>query len=149
MSNNLSKILNILTYVMIGITAILVAMFFLGGDVPDQAHRTPVFTDLLLNWAGILFLITIALSIVFPVIQLFIDPKGAVKGLIGLAVLAGLVVICYSMADGTILDIPGYSGPDNNEGTLIYADTVLFSMYFLSLGTVASIFITEIARRFR
>jgi len=149
MSNNLSKILNILTYVMIGVTAVLVAMFFLGGEVPDQAHTTPVYTDLFLNWAGILFLVSIVLSLVFPLIQLFLDPKAAIKGLIGLACIAGLIVVSYSMADGALLNIPGYTGPDNNPGTLKYADTMLFTMYALSLGAIASIFITEIVRKFR
>ena len=47
MSNTLSKYLNILTYVMIGLTAIFVAMFYLGGEIPNQAYPTPVYTDVL------------------------------------------------------------------------------------------------------
>jgi len=149
MSKNLSKILSILTYVMITITAVLVAMFFLGGDLPNQAHETPVYTDVFLNWAGLLFFVSVVLSIVFPLIQLIADPKAAVKGLVAIVALIGLVIVCYSMSDGTLLEIPGYTGADNNVDTLKFSDTILFTMYALSFGAIGSIIVSEIARRFR
>lgn len=149
MSNTLSKYLDILTYVMIGLTAIFVAMFYLGGEVPNQAYPTPVYSDLLIHWAKILFVVSAGLSILFPIIQLVVNPKGALKGLVGLVVLALVVLFSYSLSDGTLLDLPGYTGIDNNPGTLQFADTVLYTMYALGIGTVVAIVVTEVFRKLR
>jgi len=149
MSNTLSKYLNILTYVMIGLTAIFVIMFYIGGEIPNQAHPTPVYTDLLINWAKVLFIASAALAVVFPIIQLVVNPKGAIKGLMGLVGLGLIILISYSMSDATLLDLPGYTGTDNNPASLQFADTVLYTMYILGVGTVVSILATEILRRFR
>jgi len=149
MSNTLSKYLNILTYVMLGLTVIFVAMFYFGGDVPNQAHQTPVYTDSLIYWAKALFYITVGLSILFPVLQIVSDPKGAIKGLAGLAGLGLIILIAYSMSDGTLLNLPGYTGEDNNVGALKFADTVLYTMYILGVGAIVSIVVTETMRKLR
>lgn len=149
MSNTLSKYLNILTYVMIGLTAIFVAMFYLGGEVPNQAYATPVYTDVLIYWARVLLYVTAGLSLLFPIIQIVSNPKGAIKGLAGLIGLGLIVLISYSLSDGTLLDLPGYTGADNNPGSLQFADTVLYTMYILGVGTVLSIVVTEVLRRLR
>ncbi|WP_372752049.1 hypothetical protein [Labilibaculum sp.] len=149
MSNTLSKYLNILTYVMIGLTAIFVAMFYLGGDLPDQPYQTPVYTDVLIQWAKALFFVCAGLSLLFPIIQLISNPKGAIKGLAGLVVLGLIILLAYLMSDGTLLDLPGYTGVDNNPASLQFADTVLYTMYILGVGTVLSILVTEVLRKFR
>jgi hypothetical protein len=149
MSNTLSKYLNILTYVMIGLTAIFVAMFYLGGEVPNQAYKTPVYTDLLIHWARVLLYLTAGLSLLFPIIQIVSNPKGAIKGFVGLIGLGLIIFISYSLSDGTLLDLPGYTGTDNNPGSLQFADTVLYTMYILGVGAVLSIVVTEVLRRLR
>lgn len=60
-----------------------------------------------------------------------------------------LVLIAYSMSDGTIMDIPGYSGSDNVPGTLKFTDTILITTYFLGIGAIGAIIVTEIIRRVR
>jgi hypothetical protein len=149
MSNTLSKYLNILTYVMIGLTAIFVAMFYLGGDLPNQPYQTPVYTDVLIQWAKALFIVCAGLSLVFPVMQLISNPKGAVKGVAGLVGLGVIILIAYSLSDGTLLDLPGYTGFDNTPGALQFADTVLYTMYILGVGTVVAIVATEALRKLR
>ncbi|MCT4604196.1 MAG: hypothetical protein N4A59_15010 [Marinifilum sp.] len=149
MSNTLSKYLNILTIVMLGLTAVFVAMFYFGGEIPNQAYPTPVYSDLLINWAKILCFATAGLAILFPIIQLVTNPKGAVKGLMGLVGLGLVVLISYSMSDATLLELPGYTGTDNNPASLQFADTVLYTMYILGVGTIVAIVVTEIIRRLR
>jgi hypothetical protein len=149
MSNTLSKYLNILTYVMIGLTAIFVAIFYLGGDLPNQADQTPVYTDVLLNWAKLLLFVCAGLALLFPIIEIVTNPKEAVKGLVGLVGLGVVILVAYSLSDGTLLDLPGYTGPDNNPASLEFADTVLYTMYILGVGTVLSIVVTEVLRRLR
>jgi len=149
MSNTLSKYLNILTYVMLGLTAIFVAMFYFGGELPNQTYQTPVYSDSLITWTTILFYITVALSVLFPVLQIVSDPKGAIKGLAGLAGLGLIILIAYSLSDGTLLNLPGYTGEDNNVGALKFADTILYTTYVLGVGAIVSIVATEALRKLR
>jgi hypothetical protein len=149
MSNTLSKYLNILTYVMLGLTVIFVAMFYFGGEVVGAAYPTPVYTDSLIYWASTLFYITVGLSILFPIIQLVTNPKGAIKGLAGLAGLGLIILLAYSMSDATLLNLPGYTGEDNSPGSLQFADTILYTMYVLGVGAIVSIVATETMRKFR
>lgn len=145
----ISKILNILTYVMIAITAVLLGLFFLGGEIPNQIHPTPIYTEELIVWAYILLAIAAGAAVIFPVARFVTNPKEAVKGLVGIAVLGIVVLVSYSMADATILDLPGYTGTDNVPSKLLFADTVIYTMYILGVGAVASIIVTEIIRKLR
>jgi hypothetical protein len=149
MSNTLSKYLNILTYVMLGLTVIFVAMFYFGGELPNQPYDTPVYTDSLIYWAKALFYITVGLSVLFPVLQIVADPKGAIKGLAGLAGLGLIILIAYSLSDGTLLSLPGYTGEDNSVGPLKFADTILYTTYVLGAGAILSIVVTESLRKLR
>ena len=60
-----------------------------------------------------------------------------------------LVLIAYSISDGTVLNLPGYDGADNVPATLEFADTILFTMYFLGIIAIGAIIVTEIIRRVR
>ena len=99
--------------------------------------------------AKVLFIITVCLSVLFPLLQIVSDPKGAIKGLAGLAGLGLIILIAYSLSDGTLLNLPGYTGEDNNVGSLKFADTILYTMYILGVGAIVSIVVTETMRKFR
>ena len=147
--NKLTKILNITTYVIFGITLVLTAMYFFGGEVPQQVYPTPVHTDEMIIWSYILLGIATGAALLFPVVRFITNPKDAKKGLMGLGAFAVLVLLAYSMSDGTLIDLPGYTGGDNTPATLEFADTILFTMYFLGAGAIVSIFATELIRKFR
>lgn len=141
------KILNIVTIVMFVITVILLGLFLFGGEVPNQLYSTPVYTAALLNWSYILFGLAIIAAIVFPVARLITRPKQAMKSFLGLGVVVVLVFIAYTMADGTPMKIIGYSGTDNVPATLIFSDTIIYTMYFLFVAAILAIIGTEIYRR--
>ena len=145
----LTKLLNILTIVMFAITVVLIGLFVFGGELPNSQYPSPVYTDELIWWAYILLALTAIAAIAFPVVKLFSNPKQALKTLIAIVGICLLVLIAYSLSDGTIMKLPGYDGPDNVEGTLKFADTMLFTMYFLGIGAVLAIIVTEIIRRVR
>lgn len=147
--SKLTKILNIATYVIFGITAVLTAMYYFGGEVPNQTHTTPVHTDEMIVWAYILLAIAAGASLLFPIVRFFTNPKEAKKGLMAMGAIAVVVLLSYSISDGTLLDLPGYTGADNEPATLEFADTILFTMYFLGIGAIVSIFATELLRKFR
>lgn len=145
----MEKILNIATIVMFVITVVLLGMFMFGGEIPNQQYPTPVYTASLLNWAYILFAVAAISALIFPAVRLFTRPKEAMKSFIGLLALVVLVLLGYAMADGTPMNIVGYSGPDNVPSRLIFSDTILYTMYFLCIAVVLAIAATEIIRRIR
>lgn len=145
----ISKILNIVTYVMITVTVVLLGLFYFGGEIPNQAYTTPVYTQELLVWAYILFAISAGAAIIFPLVRFVMNPKDAMKGIIAMAGLVLVILIAYSMSDATLLNLPGYTGSDNTPGKLMFADTILYTMYFLGIGTLVAILVTEIIRKLR
>lgn len=145
----IAKLLNILTIVMLVVTIVLVGLFFGGGDLPNAQYTTPIYTDQLIWWAYVLFGLSTITAVAFPIYRLFTRPKQAIKSLIALVGLAVVVLIAYSLSDGTLMNLPGYTGPDNNPETLKFSDTILFTMYFLGIAAIGSIIVTEIIRRVR
>lgn len=145
--NKINKILNITTYVIIAITVVFIGLFYFGGEVPNQAQQTPVHADEMLIWGYILFAISCGATLIFGVAKFFMNIKEAKKGLISLGAIAAIIVISYMMSDTTLLDLPGYTGGDNTPATLEFADTILFSTYFLGLGAIVAIVATEIIRK--
>ena len=143
------KILKIITIVMFAITLVILGMFMFGGDVPDQIYTTPIYTGALLNWAYVLFVIAIIAAIIFPITRLFTRPKQAMKSFIGLVALAVVILLAYLLADGTPMQIVGYTGPDNVPSRLIFSDTIIYTMYFLFAGAIIAILATELLRKFR
>lgn len=143
------KILKIVTIVMFAITAVILGFFAFGGQIPDQIYTTPVYTASLLNWAYILFIIAVISAVIFPIVRLFTRPKQAMKSFIGLAALVVVVLIAYAMADGTPMNIIGYSGTDNVPSRLIFSDTIIYTMYILFGAAIIAIFTTELLRKIR
>ena len=145
----INKILNIVTIVMFVITVVLLGLFYFGGELPNSQYVTPVYTEQLLWWSYLLFGVAIVAALVFPIARLFTRPKEAMKSFIALAGIIVLVLIAYSMSDGTIMNIPGYSGSDNVPGTLKFTDTILITTSFLGIGAIGAIVVREIIRRAR
>ncbi len=143
------KILKIVIIVMFAVTVVILGFFIFGGKVPDQIYTTPVYTASLLNWAYILFIIAVVAALIFPIVRLFTRPKQAMKSFIGLGALVIVVLIAYAMADGTPMNIIGYSGPDNVPSRLIFSDTIIYTMYILFGGAIIAIFTTELLRKLR
>lgn len=145
----LSKILNIATYIIIAITAVLIGLFYFGGEIPNQIYPTPLYTEELIIWAYILIFATTGAAVIFPLVNFIAHPKEAKKGLLALLAMTIVVLVAYSLADSTLLDLPGYTGTDNNPATLRFADTIIYTMYFLGIGAIVSIFVTELIRKLR
>lgn len=145
----INKYLTILSIAMFVISAILTILFLVGGEIPNQSYLTPTYTDQLLYWAYTLLAVGILSAIIFPAVRLFTRPKDAIKALAALGGLVILVLIAYAMADGTPLNLPGYSGTDNIPSRLILTDVLIYTMYFLGIIAVGAIIVTEIIRRVR
>lgn len=138
------------------ISLAVMAMFYLGGQVP--AHEKivadmsqPKFTDIVLYWAYTLFVITIAVLVIFALVsflkQLKNAPKKALGGLLVILALVALLVVTFISGDGTLLNIPGYDGTDNVPKTLKMTDMWLFSAYVMLVLTFLAIIVLPLFKR--
>ena len=112
-------------YAMFAIILIVLCLFFLGGDATgdaviagvDPEMWQPAQTDALLYLMYALFGIAIAATILGAIFQfgaaLKDNPANAIKSLLGLVLLVVVLVVAWSMGDGTPMQIQGYSGTDN------------------------------------
>jgi hypothetical protein len=145
----LSKILSIVLYIILGVTLVFAGLFYFGDEVEGAAFTTPEYTETFLNWAKILVVGAAGLAIIFEIVNLILNPKNAVRTLISIVILGVIVLVAYSMGDGTPLNIVGYKGSDNVPSMLILGDTFLYTTYILIGGVLLSILYTEVSRLFR
>ncbi len=138
------------------ISIAVMVLFYLGGQVP--AHEKiaadmsqPKFTDVVLYWSYILFAITIVVLLLFAIAtffkQLKESPKKALGGLLALVGIAALLLVTYLIGDGSLLEIPGYDGPDNKPATLKLTDMWLYSSYIMLALTFFAILILPLFKK--
>ena len=152
MSNKVRKIISIILYVLMGISLILVVMFYFGNVVPGTegtGMEEPLITGKILFWAAILVILTAGLTIIFPIIHLISNPKSAKQVLFVFLGVAILIFIAYSLASNEVLEIPGYTGKGNVPGTLKFVGTGLFLTYILAGLATLSILYSEISKYFK
>lgn len=138
------------------ISLIVLAFFYLGGQVPAQDRiaadlSEPRFTDLILYWSYILLVITIVVLIGFAIVGFFRglkeNPKKAMSGFLVLLAIVALLAVTYIIGDGTILNIPGYEGSDNVPAMLKLTDMWLYSSYFMMAVTILAIIVMPFTRK--
>ncbi len=152
MDNTIRKTISIILYVLMGISIVLVALFYFGKLVPGTEGTNmeePIITGKILIWAVMLIILTAGLALIFPIINLVANPKSAKSGLFILLGVAVLIFIAYTLSSNEVMIIPGYTGTDNVPGILKVAGTGLFTTYILAGLAVLSILYSEISNYFK
>ncbi len=150
--NSLTKILNISIIVIMAITGVITLMFFYAGYTPESAgslYPEPIYTDVFINWAYFLFALALVAALGFAGMAVVKNPKNAVRTLIVLGIFGLIILISYLLADGTLLNLPGYTGSDNTPATLKFADTILYTTYVLFVVALIVAFGSVLFRFFR
>ena len=145
----LTKILNIVLYLLLAVTVLFAGMFFLGGEVPGETYKTPVYTETFLNWGKLLIYITAGIALLFEVIHILMNPKNAVRSFVSFGILGVIVLLAFFMSDDTPLQLIGYTGADNVPNMLTMAGTMLYGTYLLFGIVVLAILYTELSRLFK
>lgn len=133
------------------ITVIVLGIFYFGGiNNPGEEVKDPTYTGLLLNWMYILFLVTLAATVLFAIWQFITllreNPKSAISALIVLVAFVAMLFITYSMGDGTQLQLVGYEGEHNVSFWLKLTDMWLYSSYILTVLIIVSVIAGSIKR---
>ena len=97
------------TLLIISIISVIVLGIFFGGGVEDPSAeiKNYIYTGLLLDWTYVVFAVTLVALAVLALWQfasvLKTNPKSALRSLIVVVLFALLLIITYSMGDGTPL----------------------------------------------
>ncbi len=151
MSNILSKIITYTLYILMGVSVVLMLIFYFGADVPGTTGtpmQEPVITETILIWAGILVGLAALAAIFFPLVRMVMNPKNAKKTLFGLVGVAVIIFVAWQFSSDEILPL-ATENPDNVPHVLKLAGTQLGTMYILLGMAVLSIFYTEIRSLFK
>lgn len=127
------------------ISLVVLGMFFGGGVIDSSAeNKEYVYTGLLLNWTYIVFAVTIVCMVIFALWQfisiLKTNPKSALMSFVVIALFAIVLIVTYSIGDGTPLvglnaDSQSYNIPFWLKVTdmWIQSSIVLFVLIILAL----------------
>lgn len=143
----MAKILRIGLIILLAISALVTILFYGGGE---ELNGDPKFTDIFLIWAAILTGLTVGVTIIFPVIQMIMNPKNAKKSLFGILALAIFIAIAYGISSSEVL---GITNPDlmkyDTAGYLKFAGTLLNATYMLAAFAIISMIYTEVSKAFK
>lgn len=138
------KYLSIIRIVLIVISVVVVAVpFMTQGSAPQPE------VDTMLRWTYAMIGLGLASVILLPLFNIAKNPKSAIRSLIGLAIVAVIVLIAYSLSDATPIYTPGNPEGYTDAMELKLSDTGLITTY-IALGiAVLSILVTETYKLFK
>ncbi len=142
-------------YILLVVSVVLVVIFYVKyGNVNSDDPTSKKMSDLgpILNnfvyWTYFMIAVAVFFTLIFPIIHIISNPKSGLKTLLSLAVLALVLFVGYQLADDTILQIPGYSGPDNIPSTLKLTGMGIYSMYIMLGGALLAMLYSSISKLF-
>jgi len=152
--NKTGKIVTIILWVIIAISAILIVSLMV--NINDNYENDPILAswiDTNLIWAYILITIGAGVAILAGLYHMFTNKRAAKQGLIALGFLGAVVLISYLMASP---EIPHFPGVDKYiaDGTLTsrvskLIDTGLYTTYILFGLAILAIAYSTVSRMFK
>lgn len=153
MSKLTYKISYYVLYAIFAAILVVLGLFYFGGEmetpvVPDMSN--PAYTETLMflmyGLLGLTILVTVIAFLVQFGMALKDNPVAAIKSLLGVVLLILVLVVTWSMGDGTPLELVGYDGNENTEFFLKLTDMFLYSLYFLIGAAIVAMLFSYIKR---
>ncbi len=133
-----SKILRIFLGVLLAISALLMILFFLN----------VVSIDTVIYWGYFLLIFTAVIVILFPIVNLIMNPKNSIKIFISLGVMVVIAIIAYSLSQVNFTELQ-LEKLGTTASTVKYVGTGLIFTYILASLAVLSIVYASISRIFK
>jgi hypothetical protein len=133
-----SKILRIFLGVLLAISALLAALFYV--DI--------ITDDTLIYWGYFLVIFTAVITILFPLAFLFLNPKNSIKIFIALGLMVVIAIIAYSLSQVGISELR-LEKLEASAETAKYVGAGLIFTYILAGLAVASIIYASISKLFK
>lgn len=138
------KYLSIIKYVLLIVSAILV----IAGAVTFVDGEENTTLNLMLVWSFVMIVLTIALTVIMPLITVFQNPKSAVRSLIGLGLIVVVFLVSYALATDDPITLANGNVIDNSF-ELKFSDTALWATYIAFAGVILSILYGELYKVFK
>ena len=133
-----SKILRIFLGVLLAVSALLAILFFL--DI--------VSDDLLIYWGYFLVIFAAAITILFPLAHLVMNPKNSIKIFIALGLMVVLAIVSYSVSQVGLSDL-ALEKLETTAETAKYVGAGLIFTYILAAFAVLAIIFSSISKLFK
>ncbi len=104
--------------------------------------------DLLFSYSAILAIVTVVAAVAMPLINIFQNPKSAVRSFIGVALVAIVFFVAYSLSSDEPITLASGKVLDS-VAQLRFADTSLYAMYISFAGVLVAMVGTEIYKMFK
>lgn len=150
------KLGQIFYLILLAVSVVLIILFFVNnGNInpDDSAAKQAADLGPVLNyyivWAYILVGLAVFFTLIFPIANMVVNPKSGLKTLAALAIFGLLLFAGYQLADGTIMELPGYTGSDNVPETLKLAGMGIYMMYFMLAGAILAMVYSAVRKVFQ
>lgn len=135
MDNLLKNIFKGVSIILIVIAAIYQIVVFTQGDSPSDSVLNGYFT-----LAYIAFGLSLVFAIVFPVIQIFADPKAAVRSLIGVGILIALWFVAYALSDNSFTPMELEKMKTTANISVMVGAGLIYTYFIFAIAIVAIIY---------
>lgn len=162
MKSKLSTILNMLLIVLMAISVVLTVIFYYGtslytSEVPfsEQINILGWRLNIFIQWAYILTVVCGALAVIFPLVQMVMNPKGSKKSFLLIIAIAIVFAVSYFIASPEIAKFPGYDAffnpqdGSNPQSVSKLIDAGLWATYLLFFLSLGAILWAEIVKLFK
>lgn len=102
----------------------------------------------MLVWAYIILGLALGSAVVFPLVSMFSNPKGAIRTLVGLVVAVAAIFGLYSLSSANPMMLPNGDVIDNAT-TLKLTDTGLYIAYIVLAASFVAILFGELKSAFK
>jgi len=95
MTDKISKYAGLVLYALMAVSALLAVLFYVG----------TIESDTLLRWGYILLIAGVIIALASPIIGFISNPKGVVKLLVSLGLVALIAIVSYTLSGNTFSDV--------------------------------------------
>ena len=150
---NLVDIKNGFIFAIPSFIAVYLTRKFIVPRIPEIIVESPILITknifLMLFFAVIMIFGALVITLIFEIFNVIMNPANTKRTLLSTVGVVIVLVIAWSLADGTPLQIIGYEGSDNVPSMLKLTDAGVYIFYFMMLVTFVTIVITEVGRIFK
>jgi hypothetical protein len=125
-----SKILRIFLGVLLAISALLAVLFFAGA----------ITDDILIYWGYFLLILTAVITIVFPIVQMVLNPGNSIKIFIAIGLMVVIGIISYALATSGIPELTMEKLGTNAATAKIVGAGLIFTYIMFGLAVLAIIY---------
>jgi hypothetical protein len=136
------KLLSIIKYLILAVSVVLAVGVMVSAE---GTAMQGMFLDAVLYWSYGLLGATVLGVIVFPLINLVKNPKGAMRSLFGLALLVAVLLIGFALSSAEPV-VTAANHVFDNVLELRLSDVGLYTAYIVFAASILTIVVTEIIK---